>query len=162
MSTVANTSAVMNLAIIGHLALLREQFGEVLVPRAVVEELRLAEDLPGNEEVREAIRAGWLQPRDAKQQALVRSLGRELDLGEAEAIALAIELNAEKVLLDERDARRVAKSQGLRVTGVVGILRRAWREKRIPSLREAIGRLRDEAGFHLDEQLIEEVLRDAD
>jgi hypothetical protein len=152
----------MNLAIIGHLALLREQFGEVLVPRAVVEELRLAEDLPGNGEIREAIRVGWLQPREAKQQALVRSLRRELDLGEAEAIALAIELNAERILLDERDARRVAKSQGLKVTGVVGILRRARLEKRIPSLREAIGRLRDEAGFHLDDELVEEILRGND
>jgi len=162
MPTVGNTSAVMNLAIIGHLALLREQFGGVLIPPAVVEELRLAEDLPGNVEIREAIRVGWLQPREAKQQTLVRSLRRELDVGEAEAIALATEVNAERVLLDERDARRVAKSLGLRVTGVLGILRRAWLEQKIPSLRGAIVQLRDEAGFHLDEQLIEDILRGAD
>ena len=92
----------------------------------------------------------------------MRSLRRELDFGEAEAIALALEVNAERVLLDERDARRVAKSLGLRVTGVAGVLRRARLEKRIPSLRGALGRLRDEAGFHLDEELIEEILTDAD
>lgn len=162
MPTVGNTSAVMNLAIIGHLALLREQFGEVLVPRAVVEELRLDEDLPGNAEIRNAIRDGWLQPRDTQQQALVTSLRRDLDRGEAEAIALAADVNADWVLLDERDARRVAKSQGLRVTGVIGILRRAWREKRIPSLRAAIGHLRTKAGFHLDQGLLEEILKDSD
>ena len=66
------------------------------------------------------------------------------------------------MLLDERDARRQAKLLGLRVTGVIGVLRRAWRDKRIPSLREAIGRLRDDAGFHLDARLIAEVLAEAD
>ena len=162
MPTVANTSAVMNLAIIGHLDLLREQFGEVLIPPAVIQELRLDEALPGNGAVREAIRDGWLQPREAEQKALAMSLRRDLDLGESEAIALAVELDAELVLLDERDARRAAKSLGLGVTGVIGVLRRAWREKRISSLRAAVEQLRDKAGFHLDRDLLQEILKDSD
>jgi predicted nucleic acid-binding protein len=44
--------------------------------------------------------------------------------GEAEAIALASELKADWTLLDERDGRRVAKSLGLKVTGILGILLR--------------------------------------
>ncbi|MBM4042509.1 MAG: DUF3368 domain-containing protein [Planctomycetes bacterium] len=162
MPTVANTSVVMNLAIIGQLTLLREQFAEILVPRAVVGELRLDEDLPGNAEIRKAIQDGWLQPREVRQPALVNSLRRELDWGEAEAIALAFDVNADRVLLDERDARRVAKSQGLKVTGVIGILRRAWREKRIPSLRAAIDELRARAGFRLHQSLLGDVLRESD
>jgi len=161
MPIVANTSIVMNLAIIGHIGLLREQFVQVVVPQAVIEELRLDEDLPGNGAVRDAIREGWLQARETGEKPLVASLRRELDRGESEAIALAVELSAEWVLLDERDARRAAKSLGLSVTGVVGILCRAWRDQRIPSLRAAVRQLREKAGFRLDDGLVEEILRDS-
>ena len=47
-------------------------------------------------------------------------------------------------------------------SAVIGILRRAWREKRIPSLRAAMGHLRTKAGFHLDQGLLEEILKDSD
>ena len=162
MPTVADTSVVMNLAVIGRLVLLREQFGTILVPRAVMEELRLDETLPGNSEIRQAIDDGWLQAREAQQMALVTSLRSELHRGEAEAIALAVELDPDWLLLDERDARRVAKSHGLRVTGVLGILRRAWREKRIPSLRAAVTDLQTKAGFRIHPALLDEILKDSE
>ena len=162
MPSVADTSVVMNLAVIGRLVLLQEQFGTILVPRAVMEELRLDETLPGNSEIRQAIHDGWLQARETQQRALVTSLRSELHRGEAEAIALAAELDPDWLLLDERDARRVAKSHGLRVTGVLGILRRAWREKRIPSLRAAVTDLQTRAGFHLHKDLLDEFLKDSE
>jgi hypothetical protein len=45
-----------------------------------------------------------------------------LDGDEAEAIALAVQIQAEKILLDEREARKIAKSLGLKVTGVLGVI----------------------------------------
>ena len=59
------------------------------------------------------------QVRDA---ALVRHLKLLLDVGEAEAIALAIEIQADLLLLDERRGRVVAKELGLAVTGLLGVL----------------------------------------
>jgi len=59
MSVVSNTSPILNLAIVGRLSLLREQFGEIWIPAAVLEELRVGEDLPGSHAVREAMKAGW-------------------------------------------------------------------------------------------------------
>jgi len=64
--------------------------------------------------------------------AFVKVLRRELDKGESEAIALALQAQADWTLLDEKEGRRVAKSLGLRVTGVLGILlcarlKRCWR-----------------------------------
>lgn len=56
MPVVSNTSPIMNLAIIGELSLLRDQFGEVLIPGAVFEELRVEEDLPGSQNVRDALK----------------------------------------------------------------------------------------------------------
>jgi predicted nucleic acid-binding protein len=61
MPVVSNTSPVLNLAIIDQLVLLREQFGEIWVPPAVLKELRPEEDLPGSRAMREAREAGWLR-----------------------------------------------------------------------------------------------------
>jgi predicted nucleic acid-binding protein len=161
MPVVSNTSAVLNLAIVGRLSLLREQFEEIWIPAAVLEELRVGEDLPGSQAVREAMKAGWLQVEKVEDQALVRVLQRDLDRGEAEAIALAVQLKAERTLLDEREARRVAKSLGLKVIGVLGILLRARREGKLPSLREAMEELREKAGFRIGADLFAELLRES-
>jgi hypothetical protein len=149
MPVVSNTSPVLNVAIVGRLSLLRERFGEIWIPAAVLEELRVEEDLPGSQAVREALEAEWLRVEEAKDQALAQVLQRDLDRGEAEAIALPVQVKAEWTLLDEREARRVAKSLGLKVTGVLGILLRAQREGRLPSLQKAMGELRERAAFRI-------------
>lgn len=160
MPVVSNTSPVLNLAIIGQLPLLHEQFGDVWIPRRVLEELRVEEDLPGNLAVREALAAGWLRVGEAKDQTLARVLQRDLDAGEAEAIVLALEMQAGRVLLDEREGRRIAKSLGLKVTGVLGILLRARREGKLSSLRQTMDTLRQEAGFRIEPALYADVLRE--
>ena len=161
MPVVSNTSPVLNLAIIGQLALLRDQCGEVWIPPAVLEELRVEEDLPGSQSVREAMEAGWLQVKAVKDRALVQVLQRDLDKGEAEAIALAVQVGAECILLDEKEGRRAAKSLGLKVTGVLGILLRAWREGELPSLREAMAELHERAGFRIGAELAAALLRES-
>jgi len=60
--------------------------------------------------MREAMEVEWLRMKDVEDQALVRVLQRDLDRGEAEAIALAVQVKANWTLLDEREGRRVAKS----------------------------------------------------
>lgn len=154
MPVVSNTSPVLNLAVIGRLCLLRDQFGEIWIPPAVLQELRPEEDLPGSSAVREAREAGWLRVEGVKDQVLVKVLLRDLDQGEAEAIALALQTKASWTLLDEREARGVAKSLGLKVTGVFGILLRARREGALPSMKSAIDELREKAGFHIGTKLL--------
>lgn len=61
MPVVSNTSPILNLAIIGEIHLLREQFEEILIPEAVLEELHVEKDLPGSQAERDAIKAGWIQ-----------------------------------------------------------------------------------------------------
>jgi len=108
----------------------------------------------------EAIKAGWIRIETVKQDPLVRVMQRDLDKGEAEAIALAIQVNAGWVLMGERDGRKAARSMKLKVVGVLGILLKARRKGRLMSLKQAMDRLRDKAGFYTREDLYSEIIRE--
>ncbi len=159
MPVVSNTSPLLNLAIIGQLSLLHQQFGQIQIPTAVLAELRVEEVLPSSEQLREAIAAGWLQVQEVEDRTLVQLLQRDLDRGEAEAIALALQLRADWTLLDEREGRKTAKMLGLSVTGVLGVLLRAWHTGELSSLRDALDDLRSSAGFRIAPALLAEILR---
>ncbi|HMB89821.1 MAG TPA: DUF3368 domain-containing protein [Rhodothermales bacterium] len=147
MRVVSNTSPLLNLAIIGELERVREQFEHVLIPQAVLEEFKLETDLPGTALLKKALAEGWLRVKDVANRPFVEVLRREVDAGEAEAIVLAVEQRASWVLLDEQEARRIARTLGLPMTGALGILLTAYRTGQLPSLRTAIRQLREEAGF---------------
>ncbi len=93
-----------------------------------------------------------------QNQALVTALQRDLDRGEAEGIALALELGADLVLLDEREGRRAAQRLGLRVLGVVGVLLEAKAQGELERVRPALDGLRQVAGFYLSDALYADVL----
>lgn len=102
MPSVSNTSPISNLACIGRLNLLRDQFSEVHVPSAVETELQNIPDRHIRDVVEEAKRTGWLKPRPATNTKLISLLMMELHQGEAEAIALALEMKAGHLLIDEK------------------------------------------------------------
>ena len=81
-----------------------------------------------------------------------------LDPGEAEAIALALEMSADLILVDERDGRSAAERAGLRVTGVLGVLLRAKNEGQIQLIKPEIDALRTRAWFFLSARLQEKAL----
>ncbi len=159
MPVVSNTSPILNLAIIDKLFLLQKQFHEILIPPGVFDELRIGEALPGSEKIREAIRAGWIKVRRVNNRSIIQVLERDLDRGEAEAIALASEIQAERILLDEREARKIAKSLGLSVTWVLGIIIHAWNNSDLLSVSETMRELCDKAGFRISPKLSEDILR---
>ena len=104
MLAVSNTSPIANLAVIDHLHLLPRQFSRVHIPRAVERELGALPDQRASHLIREARTDGWLQLSPLSDRNLAELLSIDLDLGESEAIALARELRADRVLLDEREA----------------------------------------------------------
>jgi predicted nucleic acid-binding protein len=158
MLVVSNTSPIMNLAVVDLLNLLRQQFGEMFVPAAVIEELRLDTDYAGTDKIRQAISEGWLRQEVVENKQIVLALKRELDNGEAEAIALALQLKADLILMDERDGRSVAKSMGLNPIGILGVLVRAKQAGTIQSVKEVLNRLRNEAGFYITDGLMQNIL----
>src|SRR6266849_277754 len=122
MPTVSNTSPISNLAWIGRLNLLREQFQEIWIPKAVETELQNIPDATVRKVVDDAKSQGWLKLRAASDAALISLLLVELHPGEAEAIALALEMKADHLLIDEREGRTMARQLGLSLTGVLGVL----------------------------------------
>ena len=99
----------------------------------------------------------WLEVEAPADDALVNALKMMIDEGEAEAIALASERRM-RIILDDRQARAVAKRLGVGVIGTVGCLLRAKRAGVVAEVKPLIGKLED-VGFYLSEALKEEALR---
>lgn len=158
MPVVSNTSPILNLAIVDQLELLHRQFGEIVIPSAVLEELKVDEERPGSQAIREAFSSGWIQTQEASNKPLVQLLKQTLDRGEAEAIALGIEINADWTLLDEREGRKVAKSLGVKVVGILGILLRAKQVGELESLQPVLDELINKAGFRIAPELLSQIL----
>jgi predicted nucleic acid-binding protein len=161
MIIVSDTSPLSNLAVVGCLPLLQQIYNQVIIPQGVAEELRNA----GNEEnlIVEVLSLDWIEVRPAKNIELIAVLRNyhNLDRGESEAIALALELNAYELLIDERLGRREATRLGLPITGVLGILLVAKRRKLIRAVQPVMNALINQAGFRMSNQLYGEVLKAA-
>lgn len=158
MLVVSDTSPLSNLAIIGRLALLREQFAEVWMPPAVARELTALDVPSAQAALSEAVRTGWLKEMPLPVSAPFPAGLRGLDAGETEALRLALSITADAVLMDEKEGRQCAASVGIRTIGVLGVLIAAKHVGSIASLHNEIDKLRRDAGFFVDKALESRVL----
>ena len=149
MIVVSDTSPVTALLTIAQADLLRQLFGEVIIPTAVQAELlRTHPVLPD-----------WLRVHAPKDGGKAGFYAQSVDRGEAEAIALAEELHADHLLIDERKGRRLAQQQGVPVVGLLGVILMAKRARLIPSARSLLNRLDQEAGIYLTDNLKDAALK---
>ncbi|MGB3191873.1 MAG: DUF3368 domain-containing protein, partial [Limnoraphis sp.] len=129
MIVVSNTSPISNLAKVEQLNLIYQLYGRILIPCAVHEELL---DRRAGDTVITAVRSAlWIDIQSVQNQRLVDDLKIRVNVGEAEAIALAIEVKADRLIIDERLGRQTARDFGVKITGVLGILLLAKRQKLI-------------------------------
>jgi predicted nucleic acid-binding protein len=156
MVVVADSSPLRYLIVLGEQRLLPELLGEVWIPPAVLDELS---DVATPAVVRDFMASlpRWLRVRDPKQETL-KGIPSDLDRGERAALALARELGADLVLLDDAAARRQARSLGFRITGTIGVLRLAA-ERGLVDVPATIERLR-QCGLYFDETLIRAAFRE--
>lgn len=150
---VLNNTPLVALWAIGRLDLLRDLFGEALIPQAVEAEFLAMDRRLRGEALAEApwVRSVALtRPRRALAFA-------GLDRGEAEVLALAEERDARLVVLDERRARRFAERLGLPLTGTLGLFLAAKEDGLVESVAPWIARVLD-SGLYLRADLVERVL----
>jgi predicted nucleic acid-binding protein len=160
MIVVSNTSPLTNLAAIGQFDLLKKLYDSIYIAEGVWLELNAKDQSwPGSNEVEHA---SWVKRKEIKNQIVVTALREDLDRGESETIALAIEQKANLVLMDETEGRHKAKRLGLKVIGVIGILLEAKSKGHFSQIQPFLDKLRQEAGFYMSKHVYNEVLSLAD
>ncbi|MBL1179247.1 DUF3368 domain-containing protein [Pantanalinema sp. GBBB05] len=156
MTVVCNTSPITNLAAIAQLDLLRQLYGEIVIPQAVYNELTvLPNPVPGTSEVQTL---PWIRVQQVRNQTQVTEFRRTVDLGEAEALALALEMAAERLLIDDAAGRAIALELGLKITGVLGVLLIAKQRQLIVAVQPLMDNLISQAGFWVSDELYARVL----
>jgi predicted nucleic acid-binding protein len=153
---VSDTSPVRALAHLGLLRVLPSLFGRVLIPPGVVTELATP---PAGMILVTAADLPFADVRAPADHVRVAALKAQLDLGEAEALALALEVRADLVLIDEAAARATAASLGLTYTGALGLLVRAKRAGLIAEVRPLLDSLEHGLRFFIDDPLRQLILQ---
>jgi len=149
MTVVTDTTAVTTLLKAGEERLLREIFVSVIVPQAVWDELlAFHSHLPDF-----VLRRPVLEPN--QRLAGTELLGR----GEAEAIKLAQQIDADLLLTDDRKARTAATDLGIKCSGVLGLIVRAKQLGRLSSVRDTLEVLEKRGGLYLSDVAKAEALR---
>lgn len=150
---VSDTSPLLNLALIDRLEALEKQFEEITVPEKVWQELEEGEKgLDKLKQKREIFNIVKVE-----EDSFYKELNKELDKGETAAIRHAIEKDADIVLLDEKEGRKVARRHDLKTTGVIGILIREA-EKGNLKLEKTLKELK-QSGFWISEELEQQILK---
>lgn len=155
---IADAGPLIGISRVDHLTLLRQLYGELLIPERVRTELKLSSHRPGSQRILEAIQAGWICsiPVQNKIQAIL--LGRIIDAGEAEAIQLAIEQQADLLLIDDLNGRKAAKRRGVPITGTGGMLVAAKRAGFLKTIAPVLDKL-ILAGYRLSPALCQQILK---
>lgn len=148
MPVVSNSSPLIALVRIERLDLVPALLQSILIPPAVAREI--APSIP--------VLPSWVSVRVPTGGSPVPTLRGRLGAGEREAIALAVEIDAEAIVLDDLPARRAAEAAGLSVIGTLGLLLEAKRQELLPAIRPELDKLLT-SSFFLSEQLYDKLLR---
>jgi predicted nucleic acid-binding protein len=155
---ICNTGPIIALAGIQKLDVLKHIFGTVIIPEPVrIEILTGGKTLIGLDEF---LKAGWLTVKELNQQPdpLLSNL---LDQGEASVIHIAREMGIDRILMDERKGRRVAREiYGLKVTGTIRVLVEAKKAGLIENLEASIQEIRN-SGYWIHDKIIQRALKES-
>ena len=154
-SVIVNTSPIFYLYRLRLLEILEKLYDIIIVPQAVIDELQRGkeqgEDVPNIQDYH------WIQIQQAKAPDYLKLI-TDLGSGETEVLALALEKPDSLMIIDERLARRIAKLQGLKFTGTIGVLLKAKKRGYITSISPLLEQ-RLELGFRISNRLKKDILK---
>ncbi len=157
MKAISNSSILIALSAIEQESLLIRRFPDgILVPRMVWQEV--VEQGKGRIGVERIAALSWITVLEVQDKGLITLLRNQLDFGEAEAIALYREQKSDVVLLDEREARKIAQRMNIPILGTVGILIWGKRTGLINELKYKLDILQSEHDFRIGPQVYQEAL----
>lgn len=155
---ISDTSVITNLISIDHLFLVQSLYETVIIPQAVRDELSKCHPQLFTEIQPEA--SPILQVRKASDSKRVEALQKraKLDLGESEAIILALELKTELLLIDERRGRAEAQRLGIRITGLLGVLLEGKTKGFVKEIKPLMDLLIEDSTFWISPLLYNKIL----
>ena len=153
LKVVSNTTPIISLQKLSMLNILKELYGKIIIPKAVYEEVEYGK---GKEYYQNLAKIDWIEIQEIQS---IHSLKYFLDLdaGEAEAIVLATETNADLIIIDEKLGRYHAKHANLKVTGTIGVLLKAKSNGLIKQIKPLLFELMKKDVW-LSENLINDIL----
>ncbi|TVL99179.1 MAG: DUF3368 domain-containing protein [Candidatus Brocadia sp. WS118] len=157
-SLVSNTGPLIALMLINRLDILRTLYREVFIPEEVRNELLQGEAL--GIDLSPYRHASWIQVQAIRipQDILLKTI---LDIGEASVILLSREVNADYVLIDERKARKIARTiYQLQVVGTARVLVEAKKSGLLDNVGIAIQRMRDK-GYWIHDDIVQFAMKEA-
>lgn len=157
-SVISDTSALSALARMDWLDWLVQRWSSVIVPEEVWCELTRIGDAVAWQRLEEARGAGWLEV--AAAPVIQKPEFDHLHLGEVAVLSLALKRNADWVVLDDGDARSVARLLGLRIIGVIGLMLWAKRRRLLDEMGSALTDLQEVTGFRISPRLVSQILSD--
>ena len=159
---IVNSTPLINFSAIQRLDILKQLFKKIYIPSAVQKELLIDGNAYPNAEVIRNADFIVVKPIETKDKRLVDTLKMNLDEGESEVIALALERNANLIILDEIAGRNIAESYSIPLTGSIGCLMEAKNRGIISKIKPLLDRMQTEAGFWIHPKLYSRVLKDND
>lgn len=153
---VVNTTPLIALSHVGQINLLKELYGEIIIPEAVYKELSVKTESVCKKAVDSSL--DWIRVEKIKNLMAREMYKTQLHDGEVEVMILSKEIKADVVIIDDANAKKYAKYLKLPVTGTLGVLIRAKREGYIDRL-EPILRQMTERGIYISQSLIELCLK---
>jgi predicted nucleic acid-binding protein len=154
LKVVSNTTPIISFLKIGQLEIMKDLYGEIFIPQEVYNEIQAGKN---TEFYTDLAKIEWIKIEKINNEKSL-SYFLDLDKGEAEAIVLATELEADLIVLDESLGRFHAKHIGLKVTGTIGILLKAKHLGYINKLKPLLIELRTK-NVWLSDSFIENALQ---
>ncbi|MCF0052200.1 DUF3368 domain-containing protein [Dyadobacter sp. LJ53] len=144
---IADSSCLILLDKINELEILRSIYKKIYITEEIAEEF--SSDIPQ-----------WIEIKEVKNKTLQSLFEDTLDIGESSALALAFETQDCTVILDDLKARKTAAKMNIKVTGTIGVILKAKKENKIPSVKLVFDKIQ-ETNFRISDRIINEALRKA-
>lgn len=146
MKIICDSSVLITLDNVGSLHILKDLFKEILIPKAVRKEVFGRRKLPA-----------FVKCIEISGTIALKVLESNLEAGESEAICLYEEMEADLLIVDDLEGRRVAERLGINITGTLGVLLLAKRERFIDKVKPLLDGIVS-SGFRVAEELYKEIL----